>query len=62
MRILTRSNSGFAAAVVVGLFIAWMVAVPARVTGERLHGRCQSVKYCTSEVYIYCTQRCLATP
>jgi len=51
MRILNRSNLGFVGAVILGLLVAWLVAVPTRTTGERLRGNCRK---CIMEALVVC--------
>jgi hypothetical protein len=59
MKIRNGSNLGFAGTVVLGVLVAWSVAIPRQTTGERVRGNC---KYCISESYICCLPKVPGDP
>jgi hypothetical protein len=51
MKLLKNLNLGFTAVLIIGLYIAWQVTIPAQVTGERYHGKC---KHCVTDTWTPC--------
>jgi hypothetical protein len=60
MKILNGSNLGFVGEFVLGVIIAWLVAVPQQTAGEQLRGNCSYG--CIGESYIHCAPKVPGDP
>lgn len=54
MKVINRNNLGFLGTIMLGILIAWSVAVPRQTAGEQFRGNC---KTCMSEAYVTCPPR-----